>query len=165
MIKVDKAFRLEYLLNSEASNMNVDGSSDNKTFKYEIPAGECWFLKCASVFLLDDGTMAHNSFGSIAELTNGLDFIIRKDGADFKIKEIKNNLDLMFSFPRNTMVGNSGTGFLNEDDYFFGARTFDDDESHMMLCGDDGDKIKIVVKDDLTAIEVLKASVTLWKAL
>jgi len=150
-------YSLESLAKAGGSvEMSVDGSTTNVIFKWDVPTGEVWEILSIQLFLLDPGTMAHNVFGGMAtSITNGLSVIIKKNGTDFKIKDIKDNVDVYMSFPTEQHVGNSASGFLDNDDYFSGCLRF---YEPIQLIGDDGDLVKVVVKDNLTAIERLRAT-------
>jgi hypothetical protein len=95
--------------------------------------------------------MAHNVFGGLtSSLTNGCKVVVRRGGTDFTLDTIKDNVDVFMSFPENKTTGQSNTSFLDDEDYFAGEFTFSDP---IKLKGDDGDKVKFAVKDDLSNIK------------
>ncbi len=160
---MDQPYELLYLENSGNKEMNVDGSSVNKIYKQAVPTDTTWMLEGIHIFMLDPGLMSHNVFGSFgAALTNGLSIVVKKKGSDFKIKDIMDNTDLYMSFPSNQNVGNSGTGFLDEEDYFYGTLNF---QNPLRLAQSDGDLVKIIIKDDLTAIQRLRATILVRKVI
>jgi len=133
--------------------MTVDGSAGgggNKIFKWDVPSGEEHWLETIQFFILDTGVMGHTVFGSLASaLTNGLRLVVKKKGNETVIKDIKTNIDVLNAFPKDNRVGNNANGFLDENDYFYGALRFNIPER---LVGDDGDLVKIVVRDDCQLI-------------
>lgn len=160
---MDQPYELLYLEDSGNKEMNVDGSSVNKVYKQAVPTNEIWMLEGIHIFMLDPGLMAHNVFGSLGSvLTNGLSIVVKKKESDFKIKDIMDNTDLYMAFPSNQNVGNSGTGFLDEEDYFYGTLHF---QNPLRLAQSDGDLVKMIVKDDLTAIQRLRATILIRKVI
>jgi len=152
MILADKQYSLEYLEESNSRDMNVDGSVTNKIFKWNPPSGEDWELYGLFCFLLDPGVMAHDSFGSISKLTNGIDIILKVKSAEQRMDCIMDNVELMIGFSREVEMGESGTGFLDDEDFFKGAYLFPE---RVVLKDSSNDLIKAKVRDDLTAIQRL----------
>lgn len=159
----NKEYALEYLEYSSSKEMNVDGSGTPVIFSHDIPEGEKWFLECVTFFIIDPGTMAYNVFGGLgAALTNGIDIRITKCGTNYDIRSIKDNSDILMTFNHNINTGSTATAFLNEEDYFCGSLDF---REPMKLCGDESDGVKIRIRDDLTGIQRIRATATLWKEL
>lgn len=155
----DWEYKLEPLKDGASKEMNVDGTSPNKTYKYAVSDGEIWYIEKVTIFLLDPGTMANNVFGSLAApLTNGVKFSINKFGTDFKVKDLCDNVDMFMAFSSGQITGTTTTGFLNEEDYFSGSIQFKED---IRLIGEKDDVIKMVIRDDLTQIQRLRCSVLL----
>lgn len=155
----DKDFYIPDLVNGSSKDMTVDGSSSPVTFKYTVPTDECWYIQFASIFILDSGAMGHNVFGSLGSgLTNGIDFNIKRNGVTGLVRNMKDNVDIFKMFFRDTQLGNSNTGFLNDNDFFFGSR---DCGEGIRLC--DGDEVQFIINDDLTGIDRLEASISLWR--
>jgi len=153
------------LKDGETINMKVDGSITPKEFKFAPPAGEIWIIEGLRIFLLDGGVMAHNVFGGLAAaLDVGFTVEIKKSqyegGIESVISSIKDNVDLLTAFSTNISTGNSTSAFLNDDDWFMGTLKFG---SPIRLCGDEGDLIKIVIKDDLTGITRFESTVMAWE--
>jgi hypothetical protein len=156
----DITYILADLENAGSKDMAVDGSISNVTFSYSVPASEDQYLYAIDLFLLDDGIMSHNKFGSIAELTTGISIKVKTNFEDTVIRDMKNNVDILMSFTENKIVGNSTASFLNEDDYFLGTLRF---PIPIRLNGDTSDKVKIIIKDDLTGLDVFRAQARLKK--
>ena len=154
----DWEYKIQALKNGSSEDMNVDGSQANVSFKWEVPSNEIWFVDEIQIFLLDAGVMSHGSFGAISALTNGLNVIIKKNGSEFSLRSIKTNLELLMSFPFPQQAGSSGTGFINDEDYYFGSFDF---KFPIRLIGSNGDLIKYIVRDNLTSIDVLKGQAIL----
>ncbi len=156
----DWQYSIEPLKNSGSEDMNVDGSVSNVTFKYTVPSNETWYLESIKLFLLDSGTMSYSNFGSIATLTNGLKIQINKNTNDYTIRDVTCNMHILEAFPHNVITGSNTGAFLESNDYFCGSMQFKED-----IRLTDGDKVKIVVKDDLTAIDVLRSQIIIKRAI
>jgi len=161
MAKDDWEYKIEKLKDGSEENMNKDGSGSNLTYKFEIPAGEEWIFHRASVFLLDSGAMTHNVFGALgSSLNDGCRFVIKRNGDDFRIKNIQDNVDLMMAFSNNVVVGSTTTGFLNDDDYFKGDIEFPTGYP-VRLIGDNGDLVKMSIRDNLTGLAAFRCQIWL----
>jgi hypothetical protein len=145
-----------YLLNGASSAMNVNGSVTNQTFSYTPPAGLISFIHGIQFFIFDNGTVDTNEFGQITALTNGLLVRATIDGVNRDIATIKNNIDITNFFPFETLVSNTGTGWLNQLDYYRGMMRF---PIPLKLDQSAGDSVSIIVRDNLTGIDILNASV------
>jgi len=63
--------------------MNMDGSVDSEDFFVAPPPTFVWIIEALSVLLIDtDGGMrwSFDTFGMQAELTNGIQLIVEKEG-------------------------------------------------------------------------------------
>ena len=83
-----RIYSLQPLERSGSKEMNLDGSSSNKIFKFDPTGSDRWIVKSIHFFMLDPGTMDHDKFGAITALTNGLRFIIKIDGTELVLKDI-----------------------------------------------------------------------------
>ena len=157
MEKLLKDIKYQYvkMLNGSSSDMNVDGSETPVVFKYT--SSDLVYLERVQLFLLDSGTMTSSSFGSISALSNGLSYGYTKNSTQYTIDTIKTNLCVMMNFSDNMNNGTTSTGFLNEEDYFFGSVIFPEP---ILLRSDD--TIEFTVNDDLTGIDALKARARIW---
>jgi len=159
----DIAYEIHPLKNGTSESMAVDGSSDTKIFKWDVPADEVWYLDSITLALLHSDTMAHTVFGSMGSaLTNGLRAVVKKLGNETIVRNLKTNFDLLKSFRSGVTVGSNANGFLNENDYFCGSLVFPDP---IKLRGRDDDLVKIAVRDDLTTVTALCAEIMVRKYL
>ena len=162
MIKVDYGKEIIELKLAGSNAMNVNGSVESKVFKFQPGAGERYELQGICLFILDPGDMTHNVFGSLLNsLADGLDFTVKKK-VETKLRNIRDNTDILMTFGQQVMTGDSGTAFLNERDYFKGSFLWEQDE-YPILDGDFGDLVKCSVGDDLRDILSLRVSVLLRK--
>ena len=152
----DVEYEYVKLENGGSDSMNVDGSGTPVVFEYESSGIN--YLERLQLFLLDPGTMSHSSFGAIGTLSSGITYGYTKNGSETVIDTIKSNICLIMNFSDNVNVGNTATGFLNEEDYFFGSVIFPEP---IFLA--DEDTIQFTVNDDLTGISVLKARARIWR--
>jgi len=159
------SYALEPLeLASGSREMNVLGTLGSpKIFKYTCTGTDIFIIKRITLFILDPGTMSNDKFGALgAALTNGLKIVVKQeDGSDTKIKDIFDNVDIFMAFANQISTGETATGFLDEEDYFSGSMDFPDDD--FRIKGKSADLVKIIVQDDLTAIQRLRCSVLLKK--
>jgi len=154
-------YELVDLENAGSNAMNVDGTSPNISFKYIPAAGEVRYLDSIIFFLLDPGTMAHNVFGALGSaLTTGLKIKVKVGGTEYTNKDIVDNVDVLMAFPNVVNTGQSATAFLNEEDYFFGSWLF---SKPLKLEGDDGDLVKIIIRDDLTGISRMRSQALIYR--
>jgi len=152
----DWEYKIADLENSGSTDFTVDGSVENVTFKWSPGDGEVWTIESITLFLLDPGTMTDSVFGALGSaLTNGLTMKIKRDSTDNLVRVMKDNSCVLMSFGHDVIVGNSATGFLESNDYFKGSFI---PKSEMRLVGDTSDNVKIIVKDDLTGIQRLRAT-------
>lgn len=150
-----------YLLNGASKAMNVNGTVGSPVIFTQSPsvAGEVWVIKSLACFLFDNGITAQNTFGVIAALTNGLLIEVQSNGVLYTLPTIKDNVDLMHFFSNMPLVNASGTGWLNQIDYYFGRLFF---ETGITLKQTSGDFIRCKVQDNITAIDMLRMSVQGW---
>lgn len=139
-------------LNADSPDMNVDGSGTPVDFVYEVPLGKT--LKLERSFLaMKDGVSDFTStnFGAISgSLTNGVDIIITHLGAEYLLATWKTNFDISL-----TMYD-----FFNpyKDGAYAGRWTFSKDVGNPFTL-EQGDKIIIRIKDDLTALDLFQMSI------
>ena len=62
---------------------------------------------------------------------------------------MQTNLDITDAFPQEGLIGSSN-GFLNSNKTFIGTTTF---APKVALTGDDGDLIRVTVRDDLSGLD------------
>lgn len=148
---------LQTLKNGSSKQMNVDGSTTPQEFIYQPAAGEIWLMERMSMMMIDTGIMSGENFGAIPNgLVNGLDVVVKSKGIEYSVFEIFDNADLALQFDIKPI--DISSGFLDNRDTFVGQRFF---TKPMLLLGDEGDLVKVVVRDDLRDLEYLQALVHL----
>lgn len=144
--------------------MNVSGSLGTPLiYSYSPVSGTVGLSKI--MFLLEDaGSASLSNFGAIAGLTNGIELSITILGVKTVLFIAKNNADLMLRCDSVTL-GSSATdtlgnpnGFGQSVDMLFGSFNFED---HILLT--DADSVDIAVRDNLTNVNMLRASVVIVK--
>lgn len=143
------------LLNGTAFNMNVNGSGANVNFSFSPLVSEVFYIDSLSMFLSDGSTPRYNEFGDIAALTNGIDIIYRRNSVNYLLANIRNNFQLAFFF--NSISLPNSIGFFDNADMFFGTKEL---RTPLLLNGSTGDYFRIIVKDNLTAIDSMTSSIT-----
>jgi len=156
----DIVYRTVNLQNDSNAEMAVDGSETPVIFQFDPEAGETWYLDQIKLLLLDTGDMSNDSFGSITALTNGVNIGLKLDGFCHCYSLIKDNADVVLSFPEQGLVGASATGFLSEEDFYVGIFKL---PIPLRFHGDDDDAIMVTVQDDLTNIGRFRMSALLRK--
>lgn len=158
--------RAENFKNGSSKDMNVDGSVTAVDFDYTPLSGEIEYVTCVAFYINDPGSMDPSDFGSIstAPLTNGLQFLIKTDGGtETEITNMVDNDDIALRFKRSYAPGGSGEGglgMLDEDDIWIGQMVFD---PPLLLDQSQGDYLRFKVRDDITALDGLKATATTWR--
>lgn len=152
------------LFDSSNKNMNVNGSSVNVNFDFTPGASEIWYIESISFLIIDSGTMDFDDFGSISGLTNGVQVLIRSKGTEYEYTNIKNNADisLVFSGRGGVQAGEDATGWLDDDDYFFGRAIFD---VPIKIDNSTSDYVRFKIRDDLTLLTAVQASVRIWRVI
>jgi len=133
---------------SGSKALAVNGSVTPVTFWLPVAAGEIMQVFQVVVTIIDNGTPGFGDFGNITNgLTNGLQVFYDKKSVTVNGSVYKNNEGLLSESDSHNTVNYSGN---NE------AHVFRDNMmSHsngILLYGDDGDRIGIVVQDDLTSV-------------
>jgi hypothetical protein len=156
---------IENLKDGSSAGMSVDGSSVNKTYKISPEAGKAIAIRGLTVLLEDAGSTGFGSFGAIGALSNGLLIQTYVKGQVADVTIIKTNADLTTRFNRShfgsSAVGTLGgaQGFGESNDAFIGYLEF---PSTLIL--NEGDELRVVVRDDLRAIGFLQMSINGGKA-
>lgn len=150
------------LLNAGSKSMAVDGSSVNKTFSYapSVPTD----LQGISLLIKDEGTTSLSNFGAISGLTNGVVLQTVIGGVTTTIATMKDNADLVTRFSLNSF-GNGAVlsilsivtpqGFGATNNMMIGTMQI----SPNTVILNSGDEIDAIVKDNLTAVDVLQIAI------
>jgi hypothetical protein len=141
--------------------MNIDGSSTSVDFYYGPPASQIDYMELLTFGFDDTGGAPESNYGAMSALTNGTQVLLKRDGTEYEMFNLKNNGDVALSFqwPVGTFEGGA---FLNGSKIFIGKIQF---ATTVTLDGDDGDRIIIRVRDDLTGLLWQRASVQVFERL
>ena len=140
----------EFLLNAGTKDMAVDGTTPVE-YSYTVPTGKV--LKVARCFItMEDGAASFSpgNFGAIAgDLTNGVEVSVTSSGASKVVLELWHNnrevRNTMFDFDTQFKVAGA----------YIGRWTFSKDLANGGLILTAGDKISIIIQDNLSLLDHL----------
>lgn len=152
----------ENFKNGSSKLLNVNGSVTPQVFEYAPDANKLVAITELTCILKDEGNTQLTNFGALGPLTNGLLVEAEINDTTITIMNLKDNADLATRFTFS-QFGNGavisvlglGTaqGFGNSNNIFIGSMQLPEP---ILLRGDLGDSIKIIVRDNLQAIDVLQ---------
>lgn len=147
------------------TEMNKDGSSVAKDYTFAPGPNEIVVVEYVTLLVIDTGVFAPNVFGSLgAALSQGVLLFGKSNGIDIPIiTNIKGNTELFQCFGGSQGIPAVGmtTGVFDSADWMGGKYSFE--ASPFILFGNKGDFITIKVRDNLSAIDVMKSSVRTWQ--
>jgi hypothetical protein len=149
---VDVLHKSVFFLNGASDDMNVNGSVTPVSFSFTPSSGEIWYVDKVSIFLSDNDLNENDKFGKITALTNGLQLQIQSKGISLEIANIKDNIDMNLIFENN--------GVSSPSNVFAGIIRFN---PQIILLASNSDFIRFRVRDNLTSVNFLRASVSIWK--
>lgn len=138
------------LLNGSVDDMAVDGSVANQTFEIAPPADQIWRISQWAIFIQDEKGFDITSYGSNGVLTNGMLVQGTFGGAtsDLLSFPIKSNADIIsVTYEMDLKT------FGNADDVLIARWRFTDCGQFVRLDGSQGDKLKVVIRDDMTFLD------------
>ena len=145
------------LLNGSSNNMVVDGSVTPVSFKHIVTIDSV--IELITLYISDTGNMSETAFGAITGgLTTGIKIKIQSAGVVYDLVTCKNNIDLILSFSDNKVVKQSAAGFMAKDDLFLGS-LFTKKEIKLYVANND--YVEIIINDDLTGLDQMRASTVL----
>lgn len=145
---------------SGEKNMNVNGSGTPIMFSFTPEPEEVWYVEKICVCLLDVGTLDPQEFGATATITNGVDLVMSTGGETHVITNMKDNVDLVLSFPGDG-VSNDGTAMFGDDGYL-GCVSF---KSPLVIDGALSSFVTCQINDDLRSLTVFEMRLHMWKPL
>ena len=152
-------YKIVNLLNGSSKNMTVNGSTTPIDFDFAPAANEVFYLDSIAMFLADNGVANYDRFGIISGgLSNGIDILIKNNGSEQLVANIKDNADIIKFFDTNFAPPGTG-GFMDEDDLYSGRMNF---EIPIKLDGANGDYVRVRIKDDLTEVDALEFAMRAW---
>jgi hypothetical protein len=149
------------LLNGSSKLMSVSGSAGTPVgFSYSPGTGTVQVTGLSIIFK-DEGATTFSNFGGLAALTNGLLIKWTIGGVDYTYATIRDNADLVNSFPEDQHFGSDAVlsilsvvtpvGFGSSNNVMKGMIHF---KNPVTLSN--ADKISALVQDNLTAIDILQ---------
>lgn len=149
------------LMNGSSAEMAVNGSSTAQNFSFTPAGGEVWYFEAISLLIIDTGVTDFDEFGSLgSQLTNGLQLLVRSGGTEYEVGNFRNNAELSLCFAEHGYTPDSTSAWLDENDMFMGMKTW---RVPMTLDGDQGDYIRLRVRDNLTGLNTLRSTVRVWR--
>lgn len=149
------AFVLEYAKNGTSHDMLVDGSVTPVNFDVgPTIADEIWSIReLLLTFTADDFSFDGVSFGPNVAMTNGFSISIVKDSVTTEVFVVKQNEDFLRVPGRTPLVNNTGP-----KDVLGAALSF----QGLVLNQADGDKVRVIVRDNLTSVKLKFLTATLF---
>lgn len=149
-------------------NLNVDGSVNPvEAFLGSVPDGDI-YIQTANVLIADSGVVSLNRFGGASELTNGVNlFFDLQNDRTTVMQPFKSNFDFIRA---GTLT--EGTGGKNDAYQLANADASNNDgynpvldltrvsQQGVRLRRDEGDRIGIIINDDLTGVSTFEIRVT-----
>jgi len=141
------------LIYGGSDEMNVDGGLTPVNFTAAPPANKN-IIVYRLMLVMEDASMSWKKFAGIAALANGLVIKVTEDGVERTITTdpIKTNRDFVWNC-YDVAIDNATTSVLRMRWTFSKAGTV------LVLKDFHNDNFKIVVQDDLTGIDYLKATI------
>ena len=142
-------------------NAGVDGSgAGGVTYEIAPPSGQVWDITRLTYYIEDStAAMTHSLFGNIAALTNGVVLRVKRSASKYEvIQNIKANVDLMvdtdgFVIRADMTAADFGLTSVKE----FGNEA--NSGAMIRLDGSLGESLELVVRDDVSTIDLFKAKV------
>lgn len=161
LVRRPEDFIAKFLVQDGDTNtdLSVDGSSTPVNFDYLIPDDES-FLLSRLLFRLEDTAIAMTKFGGIAALTNGITIKILGTDLDntkfdaFNGATIKKNDDFALIAGESILLGAGTDAFMVRYTLL---------KSGALMRIDGGERVRIVVADNLTGITEFHVTVQGFK--
>lgn len=139
-------------------DMNVLGTLGAPVrFRFGPPPGQRWGVTYVLAAISDNANFNQEDFGAIpAGLTNGLALLLRSGGVDVELYggfRVRKNYD-WFSIPANATL-TSWAGLSQTLEAAFNI--FADSGQYVILDGDLGQELIVLVQDDLTPLVAMRA--------
>lgn len=148
---VDETYYLsEYLLDTAARDMAVDGSVTPVLYRYTVPANTEVEIN-RGLIVLEDGAVAFvpSAFGALGALSNGVEIGVIPSGGSKVIFEMWNTnreiRDTMFDFDQQFRL----------DGQYVGRWSFTRDQKDKGLLLTAGDIFEFKIQDDLTGLDYM----------
>lgn len=137
------------LENSGSAELAVNGLSTPVIFSFGPTSGLFYYITSLSLFFNDPGSDS-DEFGALSALTNGLKIAIDINSTEYEIVNFKQNKYITMFFLDNGSTRDDG--IINETSSYIGGYKF---PYPIMLNGNNNDKIKAVVRDNISGLSNL----------
>lgn len=166
MNRLGSANRIPFLTtlkNVNAENMAVNGSVTPVTYMF-APSEGIYFLADISLMISDGSSHNPSEFGDLnTPLQNGLDIVIKTEGVVKTIANLKHNIHIQSMFDRNPGRFSYVSGLSNIETYMGTMPIAEHGLEGPILSAAHNDYIGIVVRDNLTNLDLLGAKVKLYQ--
>lgn len=155
----DYIYESKKLLDGSTKEMSVNGSSTSVVYSYSPSGGDVIYIDKLTIILQDPGSMDVGDFGSIASLTNGVLIEYQSNGTTAEFANLQDNGDIATTFSSfwgPPVGGESGIGFTDANDTIIATYEF---PNPIELDAASSDYFRITIRDNLTSISFLQASV------
>lgn len=154
-------FEVDFEDSVGSSDLLVNGSVTPVVFTVAPPVGEIWFIQTVTWLFDDSGTTNLTDFGAInGGLTNGVLLEERIDSVNHVGANLINNIDIIMIFPLIFSGASGGVG--NSTQLYVGRLG---PTTALTLNGDDGDLIRITVRDNVTGLNAFRMGATYMRIL
>jgi len=138
---------IDFCVNGSSHDMLIDGSPAPVNFDFGPSGSDVYAIQeLLLVFTADDFEFDGVSFGPNVALTNGIDVQTVIDSTTVTLSTIQRNEDFLRFPGRPPIVNNTGPKDLLSASLGFGGL--------VKLSGTTSDKIRVVVRDDLTSVKL-----------
>lgn len=139
-------------------NQAVDGETVNVSYFVVPPAGKVYGLARIIFSIRDNGSMDSGGWGSMGAnpLDNGFQLIWHRLGSDIELTKnpIRSHIDVA-AVCHDMIHQNWGAG----DEFLTARFTFTKAGNYLILDGDQGDYLELVVRDDISSVVQQRISV------
>jgi hypothetical protein len=138
-------------------NAAVDGAAPNVIFDLRPPTGHIWDVT-RMLFYIEGNTaaIAQDLFGNLAALTNGVVLRVRRSAALYEhVANFKNNLEFQINSWEFEIIANMTAPAVA----LRATKVFGNEQnmgSMVRLNGTDGERLEVIVADDIDALDLVK---------
>lgn len=147
------------MLNGASDNLIVNGSVTPVNFDFTPASGETWYLEGLQLVFSDSAAQTPAEFANLTALTNGVDVLVRTNGTEYTLTNLKNNSQVLQFFHDNKIIHLGSSNFFNVDG-FTGDIHF---PIPMTLQNSTSDYVRVQIRDNLTGMDYFTIRVTLWR--
>lgn len=142
-----------------SDDLRQNGSVTPVNCTWSPGVGTTWYIEDLRFLIIDSGTTSSTNFGALAALTNGVEIQIRSQGITTTLTTLKTNIEIAMFFKESPLITPTA-GFFETSDAYVGQITFD---KPIIVQNSKADFVRLIVKDNLTALDQLKLFVKAWR--